>query len=301
MEAMLLGGGVGQVHWALAGHAGRSFGYERACVVLGSNPGLSVRCRGSRREHRVLKVRAVSADGGGGEGNGERFGRGGGGGDNGGDGGDGGRDGSDGGDDGGRGPEASSGIMAWYMDQTNRHPISTKAITAAILNLLGDIFCQLVIDKSDKIDIKRTAVITFLGFILVGPTLHTWYLALSKVVTATGFTGAAIRLVLDQFLFSPAFVALFFASLLTLEGRPKDVVPKLKQDWKPAVIANWKLWIPFQFVNFLFVPQQLQVAFANVVALAWNVYLSFASHKEVAVAIPSATVDIEMSPFDDEK
>lgn len=32
-----------------------------------------------------------------------------------------------------------------------------------------------------------------------------------------------------QFLFSPAFVALFFASLLTLEGRPKDIVPKLKQ------------------------------------------------------------------------
>jgi len=45
----------------------------------------------------------------------------------------------------------------------------------------------------------------------------------------------------------------------------------------------------------------VQVAFSNVVALAWNVYLSFASHKAVAVAIPSATVDIEMSPFDGEK
>lgn len=238
-------------------------------------------------------MRAVSADGGsgGGGGGGERFGNGG----------DGGSESSDGDAGGLGGPQHASGILAWYMDQTNRHPVSTKAITAAILNLLGDVFCQLVIDKSDQIDIKRTAVITFLGFILVGPTLHTWYLALSKVVTATGFTGAAIRLVLDQFLFSPAFVALFFASLLTLEGRPKDIVPKLKQDWKSTVIANWKLWIPFQFVNFLFVPQQLQVAFANVVALAWNVYLSFASHKAVAVAIPSATVDIEMSPFGDEK
>lgn len=36
------------------------------------------------------------------------------------------------------------------------------------------------------------------------------------------------------------------------------------------------------------------------VALAWNVYLSFASHKEVAIAIPTATVDLEMSPFDEE-
>lgn len=46
----------------------------------------------------------------------------------------------------------------------------------------------------------------------------------------------------------------------------------------------------------------LQVAFANVIALAWNVYLSFASHTEVAVARPLATIDMEVSAFkNDEK
>jgi hypothetical protein len=295
---------VGQVQWALLAGNSRVSNPNKSCwngslgVVSRKNAHAGVAWSGKRAQ---TVVKAVSADGGGGEGNGgERFGRGGGNGDNGG---------NNGGDSGGSGsfdgdgvqPQAASGFLAWYMDQTSNHPVTTKAITAALLNFLGDIFCQLVIDKSGKVDVKRTATITFLGFILVGPTLHTWYLALSKIVTATGFTGAAIRLLLDQFLFSPAFVAAFFASLLTLEGRPKDIVPKLKQDWKPAVVANWKLWIPFQFINFLVVPQQLQVAFANVIALAWNVYLSFVSHKEVAVAIPSATVDIEMSPFDDVK
>ena len=49
----------------------------------------------------------------------------------------------------------------------------------------------------------------------------------------------------------------------------------------------------------------LQVAFANVVALAWNVYLSFASHTEVAKAplisvhTQSGSLDIEMSSMDD--
>ena len=33
----------------------------------------------------------------------------------------------------------------------------------------------------------------------------------------------------------------------------------MKRDWKDAVIANWKLWIPFQFLNFRFIPQNLQV------------------------------------------
>jgi protein Mpv17 len=47
------------------------------------------------------------------------------------------------------------------------------------------------------------------------------------------------------------------------------------------MIANWQLWIPFQFLNFRFVPQNYQVLASNVVALAWNVILSFKAHKEV--------------------
>lgn len=31
------------------------------------------------------------------------------------------------------------------------------------------------------------------------------------------------------------------------------------QDLQPTIIANWKLWIPFQFCNFMFVPPALQV------------------------------------------
>jgi peroxisomal membrane protein 2 len=160
---------------------------------------------------------------------------------------------------------------------------------------------QLVIEKNGNLDVKRTAVITFLGLVLVGPTLHIWYLTLSKVVTAVGVKGTVIRLLLDQLVFSPAFIAVFFSSLLTLENRTSDIIPKLQQDWKPAVIANWKLWVPFQFINFLAVPQPLQVAFANVVALAWNIYLSFASHTAVYTTVQTSPVEIEMSAPGDQK
>jgi hypothetical protein len=154
---------------------------------------------------------------------------------------------------------------------TERNPVRTKAITAAILNFLGDFFRQLVIEKNGKLDVKQTAVITFLGLVLVGPMLHIWYLTLSKVFTAMGVKGTVIQLLLDQ------------------------------QDWKPAVIANCKLWVPFQFNNFLVVPQPLQVAFANVVALAWNIYLSFASHTEVYTAPQTSPAAIEMSAPGDQK
>ncbi|CAN6348857.1 unnamed protein product [Urochloa humidicola] len=172
-------------------------------------------------------------------------------------------------------------FLAWYLMSLDKNPIATKAVTSAVLTLAGDLICQLVIDRVPELDLRRTFVFTFLGLALVGPTLHVWYLYLSKLVTISGASGAIARLMLDQFIFSPIFIGVFMSLLVTLEGKPSLVVPKLKQEWLSSVLANWQLWIPFQFLNFYFVPQKFQVLAANFVALAWNVILSFKAHKEV--------------------
>ncbi|KAF7803965.1 protein sym-1 [Senna tora] len=214
-----------------------------------------------------FRVSAVADDGSGGYG-GSGSGNSGGGGDGSG------KDGS-----GGGGEKWS--LLSWYLALLGKYPISVKALTSAVLTLIGDLICQLVIDQVPSLDIKRTFLFTLLGFVLVGPTLHLWYLYLSRLVTLPGASGAFLRLLLDQFLFAPAFIGVFLSTLVTLEGRPSQVVPKLQQEWFSAVLANWQLWIPFQFLNFRFVPQQFQVLAANVVSLVWNVILSYKAHKEV--------------------
>ncbi|GAA0138452.1 transporter [Lithospermum erythrorhizon] len=186
-----------------------------------------------------------------------------------------------GGGGGGEGGGNFKKLLAWYLCMLEKYPVRTKAATSALLNLIGDLVCQLVIDKTPSLDLKRIARFSLLGFCLVGPTLHFWYLYLSKLVTVPGASGAAMRLVLDQFVFAPMFIGVFFTALMTLEGKPLQVIPKLQQEWFSSVIANWQLWIPFQFLNFRFVPQQLQVLASNFVALAWNVFLSYKAHKEV--------------------
>eukprot|EP00249_Psilotum_nudum_P001738 c14386_g1_i1 orf=130-1071(+) len=185
----------------------------------------------------------------------------------------------------GAGQPSDYSIVAWYLMLLGRFPVSTKAVTAALITFFGDLFCQLAIEKSCKVDTKRIALFTLLGLILVAPTLHFWYLALSRWISGNGIVKVGVRLALDQFVFSPIFIGVFFSALLTLEGRPTDIIPKLHQDWLTSVITNWKIWIPFQFVNFLVVPQQLQVLAANVIALVWNIYLSFATHTEI---VPSS-------------
>ncbi|KAJ6408425.1 hypothetical protein OIU84_011690 [Salix udensis] len=205
----------------------------------------------------------------------------------GGSGGLGGSSGGGGGQGGGASGGAGSGgnrkwsFLSWYLNLLAKYPVLTKAVTSAILTLMGDLICQFVIDQAPSLDLKRTFVFTFLGLVLVGPTLHFWYLYLSKLVTLPGASGAFLRLLVDQFVFSPIFIGVFLSTLVTLEGRPSEVVPKLQQEWFSAVLANWQLWVPFQFLNFRFVPQQFQVLAANVIALVWNVILSFKAHKEV--------------------
>ncbi|XAR69513.1 hypothetical protein NMG60_11001130 [Bertholletia excelsa] len=181
----------------------------------------------------------------------------------------------------GSGRRSNWSFLSWYLSLLEKYPMLTKAVTSALLTFIGDLICQVVIDQVPSLDKKRIFLFSLLGLVLVGPTLHFWYLYLSKLVTLPGASGAFLRLLLDQFLFSPIFIGVFLSTLVTLEGRPSEVVPKLKQEWFSSVLANWQLWIPFQFLNFRFVPQQFQVLAANVIALVWNVILSYKAHKEV--------------------
>ena len=103
-------------------------------------------------------------------------------------------------------------------------------MTAGALNIAGDLFSQLVVEKQKKAGLRRLATFGLLGVGLVGPALHFWYGALGKIIPYGGTVGAAARLVLDQGLFAPFFIASFMAALLTLEGRVKEVPTKLTSD-----------------------------------------------------------------------
>ncbi|KAK2076102.1 hypothetical protein QBZ16_001438 [Prototheca wickerhamii] len=156
--------------------------------------------------------------------------------------------------------------------------LSTKSITAGVLNAMGDLLAQLTVDADKPFDWKRLGIFTFLGVALVGPALHAWYGVLGRLVTSTGSKAGLMRMALDQFVMAPFFISGTVAAVMFLEGKGHDIKSKLSNDLFTIVRSNWLLWVPFQFVNFGFIPAHLQVLAANCVALIWNVYLSYASH-----------------------
>lgn len=171
-----------------------------------------------------------------------------------------------------------AGLWAAYLQQLDTRPVFTKMWTSGLLNGVGDTLCQSFFEGDAPFDFKRLCVFTSLGLFLVGPTLHYWYTALSKFFSTPGTRAVLGSVTVDQLLFAPTFCGVFLSTLMILEGQMMTIPAKLKQDWFNTVVMNWKIWVPAQLINFWLVPPNLRVLCANITAVVWNVYLSFASH-----------------------
>jgi hypothetical protein len=158
-----------------------------------------------------------------------------------------------------------------------------------VLSIAGDVAAQTVGEGKSlgELDAARTARFGALGAGLVGPALHAWYGALAAALPSQTTASALARLAADQLAFAPVFLSAFIASLGALEGAPAgECVSRVREGLKPTLLANWSLWVPANFLNFRLVPPALQVGFANVVALAWNTYLSLSSHARTKNTAP---------------
>lgn len=133
------------------------------------------------------------------------------------------------------------------------------------------------------LDVERMGRFFVLGAFWVAPVTHFWYNTLSTRIVPGARTRLKIaqRLIIDQFVMAPPFVCSFLAGLWMLEGQSFDNIVKSLQDVALDTIqANWTLWIPAQVINFSFVPLNYQVLYSNIVALLWNVYISYVSAEE---------------------
>lgn len=115
---------------------------------------------------------------------------------------------------------------------------------------------------------------------------------LSKVLKLPAGTWqrTAVQLAFDQLINAPIVIAGFFASFqltsaligpgwVGLGAVAAAIAEQLQASWWSTVLSNWKIWVLPQLINFAFIPPFARVAFANCVALVWNVVLSVAANK----------------------
>ena len=151
-----------------------------------------------------------------------------------------------------------------------------------ILVATGDVLAQQVIQRKKLKDhnFYRTGKFFIIGSCFVTPVLRTWYSILDRFVRGSGGVVAMKKVLLDQTIFAPVFIASFFTVSDILGGKSLEGVKRnLDQNYFSTLKTNYYVWPAVQTVNFYFVPPTYRVILVNTVALFWNTYLAWTVSK----------------------
>jgi len=121
------------------------------------------------------------------------------------------------------------------------------------------------------------------GF-LMAPVQFVWYGRLTKwfPLTAKSATVPALkRVAMDQLIFAPIGLSVFFTFMTVAEGGGKrDISRKFQDVYLPTLRANYILWPAVQILNFRVMPLQFQIPFVSTIGIAWTAYLSLTNSSE---------------------
>lgn len=173
-------------------------------------------------------------------------------------------------------------VPGWaaYNESLEKNPLITKAFTSLVGWALGDLLAQLFI-SGGPFDMKRFITLSIFGFIYHGPSGHYFYNWLDDKIPGTSGAVVATKVAIDQLLWCPIFMTVFFTYLGLVNGDSMaTIVHKIKTDLFTAVQGSWKVWPFVHAINFKFISTKHRLVFINSVQIAFNMFLSLIGSKK---------------------
>ncbi|KAI9899806.1 hypothetical protein N3K66_006267 [Trichothecium roseum] len=132
-------------------------------------------------------------------------------------------------------------------------------------------------------DFERLTRFMAYGFCMA-PVQFKWFKLLEHLfpISKTAAFGPAMkRVVMDQVVFAPFGLGVFFTAMTLAEGGGRKAVSnKLKDMYIPTLKANYIVWPAVQAVNFRVMPVQYQLPFVSTISIAWTAYLSLTNSSD---------------------
>jgi protein Mpv17 len=139
---------------------------------------------------------------------------------------------------------------------------------------------QIFIVKAPVLDVKRLITLAAFGFLYHGPSGHYFYNFLDEKIPGTDPKAVASKVLVDQVLWCPLFMIVFFTYLGLVAGDSFGVIGnKIKSDLFLAVQGSWKVWPIVHAVNFKFISTKHRLVFINGIQIAFNMFLSLLGSK----------------------
>jgi hypothetical protein len=195
-------------------------------------------------------------------------------------------------------------FSVWYLTCLSTIPLYTKAVTTAVIGLMGDTSAQALEEsihsrkEGSRFDIqnydrRRGLSNVANGLFVTGPLLHFAYEWLEKLIPIAGATGSAsvaalTQVLIDNVFLDAGFVAIMFVTTGIGEGYAKQIIPQFKKDYFAAVKTSWATSItllPLGFACFRFLPLSLRVLGINIIDIFWEAMVSYRVHQRRRGAI----------------
>jgi hypothetical protein len=190
-------------------------------------------------------------------------------------------------------------FSGWYMNVLDASPLVTKAVTTAVIGLLGDTGAQYIEERIrakkegskrswfQSYDRRRGLSIVGGSILVTGPMLHIAYNILEDLIPVVGGGAAAsmaalTQVLINDFFLDAIFVATTFVTTGVAEGYSHQIIPQLRKDYFATIKASWATSLglmPLEFVCFRFLPLSFRVLGMNFIDIFWEALISFMIHR----------------------
>ena len=127
-------------------------------------------------------------------------------------------------------------------------------------------------DESFDLDLRRTLSYASFAAAYTGGFQHFLFAGLSETIA-----DPLVRTGLNQGLIIPlcyySLLVLFIPKLRARSQREEETL-RSNIDVKKMIPRNWLFWVPLQWIQFTFIPMDLQVVYCSALGLVWNIILS---------------------------
>jgi protein Mpv17 len=120
--------------------------------------------------------------------------------------------------------------------------------------------------KGKRLDLKKSYTVVF------APIASKWFQFLQNNIVLKGpIQTLCARVAMDQILFAPTAISMFFVATSAMEG--KDPSLQVQEKLLPTYKMNLILWPWVQLVNFTLIPLHYRLLFVNTVNIGISVLL----------------------------
>ena len=169
--------------------------------------------------------------------------------------------------------EVSHQKVSSALPLTKSNPRCSSLTPASTLTTATTSTCNLASHSLDVSSVKRYAI---MGTFVFPPLLTRWYSWLDGRFPSTSAKVVSKKLLLDQFIFTPCLLIIFYVGMAWLEGKQgHERWLELQQKGLTTFLLDCIFWLPVQFMNFMFVPSWLRVGFIGVMTFLWLNVLAY--------------------------